>query len=160
MIKFNNFENGGIKELKSYLNQFYFDKSTSYKTRILGIILICFGIISFYKSFFIDIRFGITLILIGGFMIFLISEKSTPISIDFKITLFLTSWVLIMYFLTGRLKFEIYIISIFLGILIIKELSDEFITKTLKKRITILILIFLAIYILFILEKIISFVPI
>ena len=157
MIGVNKSDAGGIQELKQLLDQYYFDKSLSYKSKIIGVLLISGGIISFFKPLQLDIKISTTLILIGVFMLFLIMEKSTIFSIDVKITIFIISWVLLMFYITRGLNIDTFFILIVLGILIIKELMDEFITIHLKKRMNLLICMFLIIYLAYISEKIISF---
>jgi len=157
-MKVNQIEIGGIKELKRYLDQIYFDKSTSYQSKIIGIILILTGIVLLYNNpIILNIKIGVTAILIGTVMIFLITEKNTSMSIDIKITIFITAWILIMFYITGSLNLEIFFIMIFLGVLIIKELTDEFLTIHLKKRLTLLISMFFIIFLIIIGERIISF---
>jgi len=156
-MKVNNTEIGGSKELKQYLNQIYFDKSTSYQSKIIGIILISAGIVFLYNPTITNVKIGVTAILIGILMFFLITEKSTPLGIDVKITTFIILWVLAMFFITGSVNLDTFFILIVLGILITRELTDEFLTVHLKKRMALLISMFLMIYIVFIAEKIISF---
>ena len=157
MTKFNSSNIGGIEELRQFLDQYLFNKSLSYKSKLIGLVITTIGLASFFQPFQISIKISATIVLIGIFMVFLIMEKSTIISIDVKITVFIISWILLMLYFTRGLNIDTFFILIVLGILIIKELMDEFITIHLRKRLNLLISLFLVIYIVYIGEKIISF---
>lgn len=74
-----------------------------------------------------------------------------------KIILFMTAWMIIIFFLTFNAIVEIFFISIFIGFLIVKVFIDRFTRSNLKIRINIFILFFLIVFSLIIGERIISF---
>ena len=73
-----------------------------------------------------------------------------------KITLIVATWTLIVMFITGNNNLEIFFILIFIGILIVRELSDIFTTVNLKDRMNIFIYIFALIFIVIVGKKIIN----
>ena len=73
-----------------------------------------------------------------------------------KIALVITVWVLIVFIITGDADLEIFFILIFIGVLIIRELTDVFTTINLKDRMNILIYIFIIIFIIIVGKKIIN----
>ncbi|VVB59240.1 Uncharacterised protein [uncultured archaeon] len=121
--------------------------------RILGLILIIVGLIFFNFSNPMIIRIGITIIVIGILITLLkTKESSTIISWDKHIFLLLIGWILIMFVLTSNSDVTLFIILIIIGILVIRELATQFITIDFKKRLNIIIIIFLIIYILIIIH--------
>lgn len=73
-----------------------------------------------------------------------------------KIALAIILSIIFFYFVTGVTNIEIFLIFINLGILIIKELADEFIPDHLKKRMNILIIALLAIFLIIVIQRIIN----
>jgi len=74
-----------------------------------------------------------------------------------KIILFMTAWMILIFFLTFNAIVEIFFISIFIGFLLVKVFIDRFTRTNIKIRINILILFFLIVFSLIIGERIISF---
>ncbi len=74
-----------------------------------------------------------------------------------KIILFMTAWMILIFFLTLNAIVEIFFISIFIGFLLVKVFIDRFTRTNLKIRINILILFFLIVFSLIIGERILSF---
>ena len=149
---------GGFKKLKRYLERIYFDKPISYQSNIFGTILVLIGIVFLYNPTPINIKIGITSILIGTLMIFIITGKITTKGIsDVQITLIMTTWVLVMFFITGDARLEMFFILIVLGVLMVKELTDEFTTVHLRNRMSVLIFGFLIIFFTIMIQKIINF---
>ena len=64
-----------------------------------------------------------------------------------KITIVLSIWILFIFIITGDANLEIFFILIFIGILIVRELTDIFTTSDLKDRMNVFIYIFLIIFI-------------
>lgn len=64
--------------------------------------------------------------------------------------------IVFLYFVTGVNNLEIFLILIYLGLIIIRELTNEFIPYYFKKRINILMIGFLIIFIIIITKKVIS----
>jgi hypothetical protein len=77
-----------------------------------------------------------------------------------KITLFITVWMIIVFFLTINAIIEIFFILIFIGFLIAKVFTERFTLTQLRFRINILIFLFFIIFSLLIGKKIISFLSI
>jgi len=73
-----------------------------------------------------------------------------------KITVFIGLWILFVMIVTGEGNLEIFFILIFIGVLIIRELSDIFTTTDLKQRMNLFIYLFLMVFILIVAKKIIS----
>jgi len=73
-----------------------------------------------------------------------------------KITLVIAGWILLVLFITGDSNFEIFFILIFIGVLIVRELTDIFTTNNLKDRMNIFIYLFILVFILIVGKKIIS----
>lgn len=146
--------------MKRYLDRIYFDKPISYQSNIFGIILILIGIVFFYNPTPLTIKIGITSILIGFFMIFMITGKSKTKGFgDAQITLIITGWIVIMFFITATAKdagVDVFLILSFLGALTIVELADEFTSAHLKKRMNVFIFLFLIVFIMIVAKKIIS----
>lgn len=73
-----------------------------------------------------------------------------------KITLILAVWILIALLITGDRDFELFFVLIFIGILIIRALTDVFITKPMKFRMNLVIVVFLIGFIVIVGNKIIT----
>ena len=73
-----------------------------------------------------------------------------------KIALILSIWVVFLFFITSETQIEILFVLTFIGMLIVKELSDEYTTRNLKMRMNVFISIFLIAYIAIIAQKIIN----
>lgn len=77
-----------------------------------------------------------------------------------KIALVIAGWILVVLLITGDANLEIFFILIFIGVLIIRELTDVFTTTNLKDRMNIFIYIFLIIFMVIVGKKIISIISI
>ena len=84
-------------------------------------------------------------------------EIERNLNISRKITLFLTTWILIMFFLTGMDDFETFFILMFIGMILAQELADEFSSLHLKHRMYFFISLFLIIFILLVGNRLITF---
>jgi len=164
--------NQNLKEKKFSIYQ------PNIRSNIIGIIFLIAGLILIFnpvsKIFTnpdaLNIKIGVGLILIGLFLIVLIYEKTLKnlqsdkiqetkkikLLISEKITLALSVWVIILLFITIKASIEIFFILIFIGTLVIKELTEEYTSKNLKNRINIFIFVFLIIFIIIISQKIIN----
>jgi hypothetical protein len=106
----------------------------------------------------------------------IISEKSilniasdVPIEIDLdsfkkvrllkseKITLAMTVWILVMFFMTGEEDLEVFFVLMLIGMLLVREFADDFIAVHLKHRMDGFIYVFLIIFIGIMREILISF---
>lgn len=81
-----------------------------------------------------------------------LTTKIKQIPLSNRISIVLILWTLLLFVITSDL--EIYFILIFIGILITRELTDMYTTKTYKKRLNAYIIIFLFTYIVLISQKI------
>jgi len=72
------------------------------------------------------------------------------------ITITLVIWIIFLFFITGDTELEVFFVLIFIGMLVVKELTDELITMPLKHRMDGLIYILLLDFIWIIGEKIIN----
>jgi hypothetical protein len=75
-----------------------------------------------------------------------------------KITIFVAIWIIIMLFVSGDAGLEIFIILIFIGLLIAKELTDRFTTLQIKRRMNVFISVFLLFFVVAVTTKIMDFV--
>lgn len=73
-----------------------------------------------------------------------------------KLTIVITLWILFVMLITGKGNLEIFFILIFIGVLIIRELSDVFTSEDLKGRMNLFIYFFLMIFIVIVGRKIMS----
>jgi len=93
-------------------------------------------------------------------MIFMINGQRKMKSFgDLHITLIIIGWIIVMFFITTiatETGADIFLILSFLGALTIVELTDEFTSAHLKKRMNIFIFLFLIVFIVIVAKKIIS----
>jgi len=157
MVKVNQRINTGIKELTRYLNQFYYGPSVSYWIKILGIILLTIGNFVLWTPLGVNDKIGLSLIFIAIFMLFFTPEKSIQKGNENKIFIFLTLWVLLMFFITGGSNIDTFFFFVVFGMLICMELAWVYLTPQLKKRLSFLILIFFSLCMVIVAEKVISF---
>lgn len=73
-----------------------------------------------------------------------------------KMTFIISLWVLFVLIITGNENLEIFFILIFIGVLIIRELSDIFTTENLKGRMNLFIYVFILIFIVIVGNKIMN----
>ena len=76
-----------------------------------------------------------------------INNFKNQIDILEKIAVAMVILIVVLYLITGVNNFEIYLIFIYLGLLIVKELSIEFTPVHLKKRMNVFIIVFFVIVI-------------
>jgi len=73
-----------------------------------------------------------------------------------KIVLIISIWILIALIITGDANLEIFFILIFIGILIVRELTDVFTSYNFKDRMNIFIYIFIIVFIFIVGNKILN----
>jgi membrane protein CcdC involved in cytochrome C biogenesis len=73
-----------------------------------------------------------------------------------KIALVIALWILIALLITKDTDFELFFVIVFIGLLIIRALTDVFITTTLKHRMNIIIYIFIIVFAVIVGNKIIT----
>lgn len=74
-----------------------------------------------------------------------------------KITILLAIWTIILLFILGDVDFEVYFIIVLLGFLFIIESTERFITTKVKQRLRILLIVFIVIFMVFAVKKVITF---
>jgi len=156
MVKITYWLTTGANELKEYLHQVYSAKSDLYKAKILAIFLFTLGVFLLWKPLGLDNKMSITLIFIAIFIFLFFPEKNRNEEIELYILFFLIGWLIIMVFITDDQDFNTFFFSVVLGILIVKEFANGYLTPLLKKKLTILTLLFFSLSILLVAEKIIS----
>ena len=77
-----------------------------------------------------------------------------------KITLTIALWILLVLLITRDTDLELFFVLVFIGVLIIRALTDVFITTTLKHRMNLLIYAFIIVFIIIVGNKIITIVNI
>jgi len=151
-------------------------KSPYLQIYIFGITLIIISIVFSYNPEPLYFKIGLTVSFIGSFLIIMQSEKYIPKRIDDsqitrnidaikktklllseKITLIIIVWTLFSFFITNDADLEIFIVLIFIGLLVVKQITDEFTTIHFKRRMNIFIIVFLIIYIIITAQKILTF---
>ena len=75
-----------------------------------------------------------------------------------KIILFMSLWISVSLLITTESQFEIFLILILIGFVIIKEITNPFIVGKIKFKLNLFILIFLIMFILVIFNRIIVYV--
>ncbi len=73
-----------------------------------------------------------------------------------KIALVISIWILIALIITKDSDFELFFVLIFIGVLIIRAITDVYITYTLKNRMNLIIYIFIIIFAIIVGNKIIT----
>lgn len=146
-----------FKRLKRYLNQRFIKKTISYQTKIIGIILVCIGIIFFYNPTNVNIKIGTMLVLIGGIFFFLILNNQDYYRFECAEIIFIfILWILFLFIITVNSPPETYFFLIAIGITAIRELTNELISPNFKKNLNIFLLLIFIIFLLIVIQKIIS----
>lgn len=146
-----------IKELKQYLNQIYFIRWNHNIAKIFGIILFIFGIILLVNPLGSDNKLSVLLIFFGIYIFLFFPEKNMDNNIELYIFLFLTGWLVIMTFLTVDKNLDIFFISVVFGMLMVKEFANGYLSPPLKKKLSILTLVFFSLCMVLVAERIINF---
>jgi TRAP-type C4-dicarboxylate transport system permease small subunit len=73
-----------------------------------------------------------------------------------KITLYIVAWMIFLLFIASDTGLEIFFILIIIGFIIIKELTDRFTTSSIKLKMNAFIFIFMIVFILLIITRIIN----
>ena len=73
-----------------------------------------------------------------------------------KITIVFALWVLVALFLTGDENLELFFVLLFIGILVIREITDIYIPGGLKDRMNSFIYIFILVFIVIVGKKVIT----
>ncbi len=73
-----------------------------------------------------------------------------------KITFIILLWIVFVLVIAGKGNLEIFFILSFIGILVIREISDVFITEDLKGRMNLFICLFVIVFIIIVGKKIMN----
>jgi hypothetical protein len=147
-----------IKNIKKTFQNLNPDKFQSNKIKILGIFLFIIGILSFWNPLGMDIKTGLSVIFIAIYIfLFFPQENNNDYLIELYVFLFLFGWLIIMTFITNDMNFDTFFFSIVLGMLILTECTNGYLSSRVKKKLSILSLIFFSISMLLVLGRIISF---
>ncbi len=140
------------------------------RAKMIGLILIISGLFPLINPIISNIKISITLVFIGTIMLLLISEKRMSdigslvkrhrLFISEKVTLLIIVSTLILFLFTNPQDIELFLILLYLCLLIIKELIDEFMPIQLKKRLNIVVTGFFFIFIFIISERILTIINI
>lgn len=143
--------------MKRYLDKIFFEKPISYQSKIIGILLVTAGIAFFCNPTILFMKIGMTLILIGVITFFMILEESVTKRIsEVQIVLILIVWILLVFFITRVGSLELFFSLTSLGILIIKDIADEFVSDPFKKRLNVFVFVFVIIFIAIVIKSIIN----
>lgn len=135
-------------DLKQHLNKNFFEKLTTYQYKIIGLVIIIFGIIFCFNPTILRLKIGIMFILIGGFVFLLLTEKKTNSRItNLQMVLIMSFWIILIFFIGGSISLEMFLLMIFLGITAIRELTNDLITDELKRNLNIILFLFFLILI-------------
>ena len=156
------------------------------RAKIFGLLLFAIGTIFLLNPTTSNIKISIMLFFIGGLPFILISEKKfiimSPTSnitkanktknnqittdenflqknklvISEKISLLIIAATLILFLITKPADLEIFLVLLYLSLLIIKELIDEFTPVHVKQRLNVFVVIFFIIFVVIIAERIIT----
>lgn len=132
--------------------------STLFKIRIIGILIFSIGFILFLNSNILGINITVTFLLIGIFIVLLPSKISTNDNRkDIYIIGYIIIWIILIFLVTNHLNLEILFILNFLGILVIKEITNNISSEALKLRLNIFVFLFFLLFIFIVITKIINY---
>ena len=116
-----------------------------------------YGIIFLCNPTMLFMKIGITLVIIGGFCLFLITDtkKYNGLS-SVQMILIMSSLVILLFLVTGNISPETFFLMIAIEITVIKELTNELINREFKKKLNIFVFVFFLIFIAITTQKIIS----
>lgn len=142
------------------------------KTTVIEPILLALGIFLFFTPHVLFIKIGLTCLLFGLLIpliantnilslmnhlyrkIHLRHHTTITWSMSEKMVTIVVLWILSMFFLTLPADPETFFIIIFIGFLILSELTQEFTTAFFKKRMNTVLSIFFIIFLVIVLQKI------
>ena len=145
--------------MKKYNNRTFLD----IPNLVIGLILIMTGVIFLFNSTNINLKVGISMILLGLLvvMIFDVNEKKLRTTITGKqLTSILLLWIFLIFIISYNIDAEIFLIFVILGILILKEFLIDYMSNPLKKRMTVLFYLLIIVFIAVIGQKVINIITI
>jgi len=156
------------------------------RAKIFGLLLFTIGALFLINPTTNNIKISIALFFIGGLPFILISEKKfiimpptdnkiesnktknnelhsdqrflqkNKLVVSEKITLLIITATLILFLITKPADLEIFLVLLYLSLLIIKELIDEFTPVHVKRRLNVFVVLFFIIFVFIIAERIIT----
>ena len=155
---------------------YFFIKNPHFRINFFGLFIILMGIFFYLNPTPLNIKISLTMIFVGCLLFILLAKPFIPKSINDsqitknsfaikktkfllseKITLLIIGWALFSFFITNDADLEMFFVLIFIGLFVIKQLTDELTTLDLKKRMSIFIIALLIICITIIAQKILTF---
>jgi hypothetical protein len=127
---------------------------------ISGVAIIFIGAVLLYTALFENLRVGIILILIGTFTFFFVSEKKrikNKLLVSEKITIICAIWLLFSILIATNLDITSFFLLVFIGFLVLKELTTSYTKGMLDMKMKIIILGFFAVYVGMIINEIIPY---
>lgn len=73
-----------------------------------------------------------------------------------KVAVIFASWVVFVMVITGEEDLEFFFVLIFIGLLVLRELSDVFVTRRLKNRMNLFIYVFLIFFVVIVGNKVLT----
>jgi len=73
-----------------------------------------------------------------------------------KLTLIIAAWILLVLLITKDSDLELFFVLVFIGVLIVRALSEVFIGATLKFRMNLVIYVFIVVFVFIVGSKIIT----
>jgi hypothetical protein len=145
------------RKLNAYLIKIFIEKSTVHKIRIIGIFIFSFSLIFFSNFSLLSIKLGSILLSAGLFLIFLIKdENKITYHRTIKLIMLYLIWMWVVLFITTNNNYEIFFLLILVGMLVINEITDEYTPVNFKIRMNIFIFAFFIIFIVILIQKIIT----
>lgn len=133
--------------MTSYLSGYNTIKLPAQYTAICSILAASYGGLLSYIPTGFAIKLSTSILMVGLYTVALLLER-TPLkkSMELQTTVYACSWVFIVFLLTQTLPLILFFIFVILGFFVLKELVDPYITKTFRRRLTVLELIFIFIF--------------
>jgi len=148
---------GGFKELKRNSKQKDTNKKNNFSSKIIGFILIILGFVFLFTSFSLHIKISVTLLFIGFVIILMASGKNKHKTInDSQLTLIIIIYTLVVWIITIDLEFDIFLISIIIGVIALKELLHTFLNPFLQQRMKFLFYVLLILFVILVVRRIIN----
>lgn len=138
-----------LQTVKRWLSEFNLNAT------ILGLIITLTSVIILLIKNPLTFKISITLLIIATLIPLLIMEKNQNISL--KLTISIILYIIFLYFLTEA-DLELFLILIFLGVLIIKAILDDYIPQLVKMRMNVFLFAFFIIFIILIIKRIMNLV--
>lgn len=161
-----------INQIKEHVNGLYFNIYNSYKVTIPAIILLIIGLFLIFYSIFSDtilfknnppitnhfisdIKIGLIFFFLGIYILLFFPENARKQHTEIYIFFFLTGWLFFVSFITIQTRTTFFLYNA-AGSFICKELVNGYLTPLLKKKLTIMTLVFFSTCMIIVTVKIIN----